>query len=229
MTEYYKAVRPDGTDFYSGTIDYLAGGVIRHPNPDLGSTDASHYLSVSTEKADCTGFSWPARLLRVEPVGDVVSPDPRDLPNKRAVGALRVVEELPAHELFGPNGEQVVAFLEWLPTLTRADWLEVGRAWVAAWDAARYAARDVARYAVRVAARVAAWDAARVAARVASRDAARDVARDAAWDVAWYATWDATVVLLVRDRLPADHFKTLVAPFRGLGFDFKTGRRNPND
>lgn len=189
MTEYYKAVRPDGTDFYSGTIDYLAGGVIRHPNPDLRSTDANDHLSVSTEKTDCTGFTWPARLLRVEPVGDVVSPDHRELPNKRAVGALRVVEELPAHELFGPNGEQVVAFLEWLPTLTRADWLGVGRTWDAAWDAA--------------------WGAARVAA----------------WGVAWDATLDATVALLVRDRLPADHFKTMVAPFEGLGFDFKQDRR----
>ena len=77
MTTYYKATRPDGTDFYSGDIDYgaalLSGEVVRHPKAKKVRDAPATYLSVSVEPADCTGFSWPCRLFRVEPVGRVMS------------------------------------------------------------------------------------------------------------------------------------------------------------
>jgi hypothetical protein len=120
-------------------------------------------------------------------------------------------EELPAHQLFGPQGVQVAALIDRSRNLTASEidalvaaW-DAARivtgpaAWDAARDAARAAARDAARAAARAAARVAAWDAARAAAwdaaraaaRVAARDAARDAARAAAWDAARAAAWDA--------------------------------------
>ena len=168
----FKATRQDGRDFYSGTIDYAAacgtGEVIRHPGAlidrvtgitvrprKLVRDDPGTYISVSVSEADCTGFTWPGRLFRVEPVGRVMGGGKVPLkasPNKRAVSALRVIEELPAWRLFGPNGQDVVAIIERCATLT-AD--EVGRlaaawdardaAWDAAWDAARDAAWDAAR------------------------------------------------------------------------------------
>jgi hypothetical protein len=142
----YKATRPDGTDFYTGKVDYasalISGEVIRHLGPRV-KDDAGTYLSVSIAAADCTGARWPCRLFRVEPVGRAIKAS--DLPNKRCVSALRVVEELPAHLSLGPNGEQVVAFIEACRNLTREDWVKVAAARGAAWDAARGAAWDAAR------------------------------------------------------------------------------------
>ena len=154
---YYKAVRPDGTDFYSGRVLWdRVGEIVRHPAP--GTEDATGYLSVSVSPTDCTGMKWPCRLFEVEPVEDFLVWEPTpSLPAKRASHAWRVVRELPAHEALGPNGVEVAAFLDLLPTLTNTRW---SAAWVAAWDAAWDAARDAAREAAWVAARDAAWDAA---------------------------------------------------------------------
>ena len=146
---YYKAVRPDGTDFYSGRVLWdRVGEIVRHPDPgSLGGEDVKGYLSVSVSPTDCTGMKWPCRLFEVEPVEDFLVWEPTpSLPAKRASHAWRVVRELPAHEALGPNGVEVAAFLELLPTLTRAQWS-------AAWEAARVAARDAAGDAAKVAAR----------------------------------------------------------------------------
>ena len=154
---YYKAVRPDGTDFYSGRVLWdRVGEIVRHPNTGSpGEHDAKGYLSVSVSPTDCTGMRWPCRLLVVEPVEGVPVWEPTpSLPSKRASHAWRVVRELPAYEALGPNGGEVVAFLDLLPKLTTTQW---SAAWTAARDAAWYAAW------------YAAWD------------AARDAARDAAW------------------------------------------------
>ena len=152
---YYKATRQDGRDFYSGTIDYgaalLSGEVIRHPAKKVRNQPET-YLSVSVSPTDCTGFSWPCRLFRVEPVGPVMT-NLDASPNKRALSALRVVEELPAWQALGPQGEAMVAIIERCRTLT---------------------ADEIKRLAAaRAAARAAAWNAA--------RDAAWHAARDAAW------------------------------------------------
>ena len=154
---YYKAVRPDGTDFYSGRV--LWDQIVEHPAPgSLGEEDAEGYLSVSVSPTDCTGMRWPCRLLVVEPVEGVLVWEPTlSLPSKRASHAWRVVRELPAYEALGPNGVEVVAFLDLLPTLTRAQW-----------EAVRRAARDAARSA----ARVATWRPARRATLDATLDAA---------------------------------------------------------
>ena len=133
---YYKAVRPDGTDFYSGRVLWdRVGEIVEHPDPgSLGGEDARGYLSVSVSPTDCTGMRWPCRLLVVEQVEEVPVWEPTlSLPSKRASHAWRVVRELPAYEALGPNVVEIVAFLDLLPTLTRAQW-----------DAARDAARDAA-------------------------------------------------------------------------------------
>ena len=120
VTTYYKATRPDGRDFYTGTIDYgaalLSGEVVRHPGKRKVRNQPATYLSMSVSAADCTGFSWPCRLFRVEPIGRVGTAD--DLPSKRTTRALRVVEELPAWQAFGPNAEAVVALIARARTLT---------------------------------------------------------------------------------------------------------------
>ena len=149
MTIYWKATRPDGRDFESGTIDYAGalatGEIIRHPTSRKVRNRAETYLSVNA--ADCTGFRWPCRLFRVEPVGRVMGAGKVPLlanPNKRAVSALRVVEEVPAWQALGPNGEAVAALIERASRLTPDEISRLAAAWDAAWDAARGAARGAA-------------------------------------------------------------------------------------
>ena len=206
---YYKAVRPDGTDFYSGRVMWdRVGEIVEHPDP--GNDDAKGYLSVSVSPTDCTGMKWPCRLFEVEQVEGVPVWEPTmSLPSKRASHAWRVVRELPACEALGPNGVEVAAFLDLLPTLTTTQW---DAAWDAAWNAAGDAAWDAARDAAR--------DAAGDAAGDAARNAARSAAGDAAWGAAWVAARDAARALLVRDLITTEQFDVLTAPTRAAGIDF---------
>ncbi|WP_196485353.1 hypothetical protein, partial [Propionibacterium freudenreichii] len=58
---FFKSVRPDGTDFYTGKVHWLpaegvipAGGwVVEHPTSERVGADASSYLSVATVATDC--------------------------------------------------------------------------------------------------------------------------------------------------------------------------------
>ena len=238
MHTYYKAVRPDGTDFYSGTVQWAppecheGDWIVRHPTATEVGTDASSYLSVSTVPTDCVGMKWPCRLFEVEAVGDV---EPDTHLRHKVVGlAFRVVRELDSHIALGPQGEHVAALIDRAARLTgaetdrlRAAWAAAreaarGAAWTAAWAAAWAAAREAAREAARTAALGAAWD--------ADRDADRDAARDATWDAAWAAArgaaWDAAREadqdaaldaargLLARDLISAEHYDTLTRPWR---------------
>ena len=226
MKTYYKAVRHDYGSFHDPAFKYgPVGTMVEHPDfkPRGNEPSAAHYISVATVPTDCTSFKWrvngrDSRLLVVEAVGSVFTPDEERYPNKRAVRALRVVGELPISAAFGPNGDQLVGFLEALSGLTAKQWdaaRDAARdaagvaAGVAAWVAARDAARDAAG--------AAAWDAAGVAARVAARDAARDAAGVAAWDAAGVAAR----ALVVRDKITPEQFDTLTAPMRAAGVVFE--------
>ena len=72
---YWKSVRPDGTDFRTGTVQWATPGrgrtrprTVKHPTATQIGSAASEYLSASTVPTDCTGMEWPCRLLTVEPV-----------------------------------------------------------------------------------------------------------------------------------------------------------------
>ena len=192
MTTYWKAVRPDGTDFFSGKVRWLppageplpeGGLIVRHPTattPSFGDY-AADYLSVSTEPANCTGMQWPCRLALVEAVDTAVwTPDATALPNKRAAVAWLVTAEVDAWQALGPQGREVVAIIDRVRMLTTDEWRQLTAAWGAAWGFVRGAVRGAARNAARDAARSAAW----VAARDAAGDAARNAARNAAWGAA---------------------------------------------
>lgn len=213
MTElFYKAVRPNGGSFNDPDFKWATepGGVTAHPSFHRG--DASGYLSVATVPTDCTGFQWPARLLVVEAVGDVFTPDAHGLPHKRAGAAFRTVEERPAHELFGPQGEHVVALIKRAGRLTDDEARELAAAWDAAWDNIWDAV----------------WDAARVAAWSATWDAARVAARDADWAAARVTAW-AAGGLLLRDLVGTgvwtqEAYDLLTGPWRRV-----IGQPHPDD
>ena len=194
---YWKAVREDGTDFYSGTVrwapeqgDIPAEGIaVAHPTSTAWGEDHSTHLCASTSPTDCTGFKWPCRLLEMEPVAEVHE----HAGSKVSALSWRVVRELPAMQALGPQGAAVAALIDGLRRLDAEALARLADARVAAWDAVWGAAWD------------AAWD----AVRGAAWDAARDAARDAAWDAA-----DAAVALVVWDLITSEHRDTLTAPIR---------------
>ena len=226
MTTYYKAVRTDGMDFFSGQVRWLppvgeplpeGGLIVRHPTattPSFGD-DAADYLSVSTEPANCTGMQWPCRLARLEATDAAVwTPNATALPDKRAAVVWLVTAEVDAWQALGPQGPEVVAIIDRAARLTTDELRQLGAAWDAAWGAARGAARAAARDAAWCAARDAAWGAARDAAGAAARDAARNTAWAAAWDAAWGAAWGAALATLVRDLITPKQYDLLMAPWR---------------
>ena len=155
MTTYYKAVRPDGTDFFSGKVRWLppageplpeGGLIVRHPTARKRTTGkAAHYLSVATVPTDCTGTVWPCRLARVERTRAAVwQPDPDALPSKAASWQWRVVEELDATLTLGPQGREVAALIERAARLTGDEVAGLATAWYAAGDVTRDAAWDAA-------------------------------------------------------------------------------------
>ena len=198
---HYKATAPSGKDFRTGTIDYAgalaSGRPVHHPSTDsMVSNLPSTYLSTSTEPAETLiGGSWPCRLFLVEPVGEVL--DGLDAsPYKRACKSLLVVEELPAWQALGPNGEHVAALFDRIRSLTADELTRPTAAW--------YATRDNA-------ALNAAWNAA--------LNAALNAASNAAWDAAWHAAqpaaqpaaYAAARALLFRDKISTEHYRILTA------------------
>jgi hypothetical protein len=204
---YWKATRLNGTDFYTGTVDYAAALASGEPLPELSGAVAfpgPGWYHLATVPTECVGMSWPCRLFEVEPADDLGDHRPRGA-YKVGATSVRVLREIDAHGALGPQGVQVAAIIERCATLT-AD--EVSRL-NAAWDAARGTARGT----TWDAAWDAAWDATRVAARVAAWDAALyAAARDAALGAAWG--------LLLRDLIgqhpgwDQDAYDLLTGPWR---------------
>lgn len=210
MTEtFYKAVRPDGTDFHTGAVRWLPpvgeslpekGLIVTHPTVRKKTTGgAAKYLSVATVPTDCTGMYWPCRLARVERTRVAVWAPDADLPHKRASWRWRVVEELDPTLALGPQGAEVAAIIERASRLTDDDvaalyaaratdqkkpWAARNAAWFAAWEG-----RD------------AAWEAARAAALVAARV------------TAWAAVRNAVLATLTRDLISEADYQLLAGPW----------------
>lgn len=241
MSEYWKAVRPDGTDFYSGTVQWIpedgvpeGGHVVAHRDDGerLIPGDPSTHLSVATIPTNCTGMKWPCRLLRVVPDGREVLRDP-DLPHKRCSARWRVIEEVDAHLALGPQGAEVAALVERAYRLTSDEVAGLAAPRITAWTVAREVARIVARIVARdgavarATARTTAWDAAGGGARIAATAAARHAARRAAQDAVLTTYWrfakkdapggaaaDAALATLSRDLISTENHDLLMAPWR---------------
>ena len=228
MTTYYKAVRPDGTDFHTGETRWAppegreAPWIVYHPSgcQEVPSTHPRDFLSVATVPTDCAGMAWPCCLLQVRPVEGypVATPDRKKFPNRVVATAWEVVAELDPRLALGPQAGQLLALLDTAERLTGDKFRDLAAAWRATGYAARYAAGNAARYAVWDAAvdvaRNAAWNAARNATWNAARDAAGNAAVDAARDAARNAARDAAEALVARDCLAQEHYETLTRPWR---------------
>ena len=190
---WYKVTRLDGSSFHDPTVTYEVGKRVR-PKPYSGDRklcgEGTLHASRSAPEAMRYG-KWPCRLFEVEGTPFVKDTD------KAGFRQLRVVCELDAWLVFGPNGRHVEAVLERIAVCTPD---EIDRL-AAAWDTARGAAWYAARRAARDAAREAAWDTARGAAWYAAWRAAQDAAWGAAQDAAWGATREAARYAVVVDLI----------------------------
>ena len=146
---FYKAVRPDGTDFYTGTVNYAAAlksGKQTSALSGEGPFPGEGWYHLATVPTECVGMSWPCRLFEVEPVGDQTL-DTRH-PHKIGCSSVRVVREVDGHIALGPQGAEVVALISRLKALSADEVKRLGAARGAAWyatgGASRYAAQDAA-------------------------------------------------------------------------------------
>ena len=198
---YWKAVRPDGTDFWTGTVRWLPKTplkrphTVRHPSSTCAvREDHSTSLAVSTDPTNLPGALWPMRLCRVEQVEDIIITDAYE----RQSVAWRVVEEVDPSIRFGPQGPHVAALIARAREITGDEVEKFNAARDAARESARESARDAASKAAGVApGRESAWIAASESAWVAASKAARVTASDAVWG----AVWDAARALVVRDLI----------------------------
>ena len=212
-TIFYKATRPSGRDFRTGTVDYaghLTGGQPLPPKPvqpnglyALCSDQVYHASEVPSQTL--IGGSWPCRLFEV--TGKPVTMPTED--RKLGFTTLTVIREIEAWRALGPNGEQVAALIEQASRLTTSQVNELCATWNATW----YAARHAAWYAARHAAWYATWHAARHAAWYAAREAAWYAAREAAWEAAREAAGRAAIALVVRDLIGPEEFQILAGPW----------------
>lgn len=206
MKTYYKATRPDGTDFYSGTVDYAAHlksgtPLDMKPVPRWGyhcSTETVYHAS-EVEAETLLGGKWPCRLFEV--TGSHVVREG----NKLGFRSLHVVREIEAWRALGPNGVDVASLIKRARQLTRSqlDALVEARAEsveVESW----YAASDAVWDAGRGGDRLPAWYAAGLAAWSATRDPGRGVALDAAR------------ALVVQDLISEEHFSNLHGPWASV-------------
>ena len=215
---YWKAVRPDGTDFWTGTVRWLPKTplkrphTVRHPSSTCAvKGDHSTSLAVSTDPTNLPGALWPMRLCRVEQVEDIIITDAY----KRQSVAWRVVEEVDPSIRFGPQGPHVAALIARAREITGDEVEKFNAARDAARESARESARDAASKAAGVAGRESAWIAASESAWVAASKAARVTASDAVWG----AVWDAARALVVRDLIGQHgftqaHYDTFPLPSR---------------
>ena len=218
---YWKAVRPDGTDFWTGTVRWLPKTplkrphTVRHPSSTCAvREDHSTSLAVSTDPTNLPGALWPMRLCRVEQVEDIIITDAY----KRQSVAWRVVEEVDPSIRFGPQGPHVAALIARAREITGDEVEKFNAARDAARESARESARDAASKAAGVApGRESAWIAASESAWVAASKAARVTASDAVWG----AVWDAARALVVRDLIGQHgftqaHYDTFTLPWRAV-------------
>ncbi len=143
MRTYYKALRPDGTDFATGKTRPVLGEWMPKIKGELIVCQRGYHVADAAAET-LIGGSWPCKLYRVEAkVFDRSQSFKGDHLHKGVCRTYRLVEELPSWQVFGPNGEAVVALVEQARTLTPEDATRLAAAGSAAWSAA-WAAWDAA-------------------------------------------------------------------------------------
>jgi hypothetical protein len=147
---FYKATRPDRTDFRTGTVLYEVGSQLPFISKKAGvpreCCTSTVYHASDTPSETLIGGSWPARLFEV--TGKPLAQEG----HKFGFATLHVVREIEAWRVFGPNGQAVVALIGRASRLSATQLADLGAARDGAWYAAWYAARGAVGHAARHAA-----------------------------------------------------------------------------
>lgn len=219
-TTYYKAVRPDGTDFQTRSIDYVAA-IGKDPvtvpvteSPRCGTSAVLHAAIDPVTTLHGSGLDrWPCRLLEVD--GEPVARRGR----RRGFFSLRVIREIDAHLALGPHGEEIAAIIERAASLTPHE--------ISALDATSAADRDTSslikeRLMVNILgkSRETIWNAVASAIFNISRDIKDPKATRIIQDV----VGNTVIALIVRDTIMVKNYDILTTPWR------KTiGKIHPDD
>lgn len=210
-TVYYKALRPDGTDFATGKTRPRRGRWMPRIDGELIMCERGYHVSDAVAST-LIGGSWPCKLARVEiPEGEWQREG-----HKLVVPTYRVVEWLPAWQAFGPNGKAVAAMLNRARRLTADEVQRLDAAAKNVWSAACGAAKGAAWEAACGASVVTAWKAAREVAMEAAGETAREAAGKAATFAAREAVADAARALVIRDLITPEQFDTLYGPWASV-------------
>lgn len=213
MDTFYKAVGMDGTDFRTGEVDYASISGTGEWLPELpgGACCTNRVYHASTSATGTLiGGSWPCRLFLVE--GEPVSEED----NKRGFRTLRVLEELPAWQALGPQGELVVDLIEKAKTVTQPQVMALRAAWNVTRNTAWNAALDAAWHAAWDSARIAAWDAAGYAARGTIWTGGRSADGYDIWGIAGSIAGCAARALMVKDLINEEDFTLLYGPWASV-------------
>ncbi len=129
---YYKAVRPDGTDFATGSTRPVVGAWMPEIEGDLVMCERGYHVSQHAAET-LVGGRWPCRLFEVEISAEHLADEKH--PHKLVCRTYRPVRELPAWQALGPNGEAVAALIARSDAMTHAQAVALAAARNAAWDA----------------------------------------------------------------------------------------------
>ncbi|KPI09886.1 hypothetical protein OV450_3377 [Actinobacteria bacterium OV450] len=203
---YFKATRLDGTDFRTGTVDYvsLVGTgrrlALKPARERFECCSDGVYHAADSPSETLIGGEWPCRLFEV--AGSPVAQED----HKFGFRSLRVLREVEAWQALGTNGQAVATLIARASQLTEQEAGQLS------------AARSAARYAAGSAGGDAAWFAARSTAACAAVDAAWSAAgyaaRSAGGYVAGSAAGDAAQALVVQDLITPEQFDLLYGPWR---------------
>jgi len=207
---WYKATRPDGTDYHTGTIHYEPGKRVRPAKSSKRVLCGPGVLHASTspEKAVSYNARWPWRLFEVE--GRPFLTDDYD-PHKAGFKQLCVVKEVPPYLAFGPNGKLAMRVISKVVELDAQQIRDLAASRAALWAALRDVSRPALWAALRDALRPVSWDALWDASRAALRDVSWDASRAAVWDVLRAVV---TADLVGQYGLTKQHIRILYRPWQ---------------
>ena len=216
MGRFYKATTLDGAT-HDDKAQWEVGKtcVIEESSRRSGLWDYSGVFRARDVAGETLGVeSWPCRLFAVE--GEPFASDGH---HTYGFWELSVVEELPAWQALGPNGERVAALLErcrrittdtvkaidavWDEEVAEATKVARNQADRASWYAARHGAWSTAEDAIQSASWYKTWRESSIPSRIAAVDVVMHVCENGAlavvtWDL---ATEDGPYTIEMRDLL----------------------------
>ena len=213
MTRFFKTTTLDRHGFTDSDQVWREGSITSMlKNAKATEVLGSELIYASTVPGDALiGGSWPCKLFEVEPIDTVTVH--KTYPNLVGAQSWWVERQLPAEQVFGPNGDAVVAMLNAINTLSPREFSLCGYDW----DDNELDALDSGGQLAAVNGRLGAWNGAWVAAEQAVLCRVWEIMPGERWgavcDNARRTLRDAVLAIVVRDLIDVDDFQSLYGPW----------------